>query len=143
MRHLQRKISLSRSNSTLRNGSPGICHFLAWWNTGVFACAPSGLQPAETNAAENISAGCTGPSPVFRQTREEIALVLGISNFLQRRARAEQVSIPVNVVDSRDARPEFVIAQPWRGKSGLLACIGPVPLIGGDLPGRVRSIFQN
>ena len=61
--------------------------------------------------------------------------------FLDWRAGAKQISIAVNVVDARDARPEFVVTQPGRGEGGLLARIRVIPLFGSDLSRRVGRVF--
>ena len=58
------------------------------------------------------------------------------------RARAEQISIAVDVVDAANCGPEFVVARPRRGKSCLLARVGAVPFVGRDLSRGVRRVLE-
>src|SRR5439155_15202717 len=64
-----------------------------------------------------------------------------LQRFLYRRTGAEQVSVPVNVIDPCDGRPEFVFARPRRGKSRLLTGVWPVPVFGSNLPRGVGRAF--
>ena len=50
--------------------------------------------------------------------------------------------VAVDIVDPRDARPEFVLAEPWRRPSGLGARVGAHPLVAGDARSRVRGVFE-
>ena len=56
-------------------------------------------------------------------------------------AGAEQIAIAVNVVDPGDRGPEFVLARPGRRKGGLLARVGMVPFVRGDLLARCAARF--
>ena len=64
------------------------------------------------------------------------------SIFENRRAAAEDMAVAVDIVDAGDARPEFVLAQPWRRPGGLGARIRARPLVAGDTCGRVRGVFE-
>ncbi len=48
----------------------------------------------------------------------------------------------MDIVDPRNARPEFVLAEPWRRPGGLGARIRARPLVAGDACGRVRGVFE-
>src|SRR5258708_32965387 len=61
---------------------------------------------------------------------------------LDRRARADQVTVPVRVVDAPHERPELVGAHPGRGERGLLAAIRVRPLVRGQLARRVRGVLE-
>ena len=48
----------------------------------------------------------------------------------------------MDIVDPRNARPEFVLAEPWRRPGGLGARIRARPFIASDTCGRVRGVFE-
>ena len=73
---------------------------------------------------------------------EECLTISSIKVFYQR-AGAKEISVAVNVVDTRDGRPEFMFACPWRRESCLLARVGPVPFVGRDLSRRVGRVLEH
>ena len=84
------------------------------------------VRPAEFYSDEIWLKEQRGESPLGAQAcvptnARNLRLFFRIFRVLERDAGAEQIAIAVNVVDSRYARPEFGIAQPWRGKGRLLA----------------------
>jgi hypothetical protein len=54
-----------------------------------------------------------------RETKTEVFLLNCRSVFGNRRATAEDMAVAVHIVDAGDAGPELVLAEPWRGPSGL------------------------
>src|ERR1700716_4133209 len=56
---------------------------------------------------------------------------------LDRRARADEVTIAVNIVDPPDRTPVFVSARGTCGKAALGAGIGPRPSVVGDVVHRM------
>ena len=48
----------------------------------------------------------------------------------------------MDIVDPRNARPEFVLAEPWRRPGGLGARIRARPLVAGDACSCMRGVFE-
>jgi len=48
----------------------------------------------------------------------------------------------VDVVDTGDGGPEFVLTEPWGRPSGLAARVGAGPIVGRHTGRRVRGVFQ-
>src|SRR5205085_2438679 len=66
----------------------------------------------------------------------------GFLEFFDRRARAEQISIAVDVVDPRDRWPEFVVSSPGRRKRSLLARVGVVSFFRSDLSRAMGRVLE-
>src|SRR5271169_2215437 len=62
--------------------------------------------------------------------------------FTDRRARADEVAVTIDVVDPPHRAPVFVGAGGSGGEAALAAAIGPLPRIVGDVVHRVRSVTQ-
>ena len=48
----------------------------------------------------------------------------------------------MDIVDTGNAGPEFVLAQPWCGPGGLGSRIRARPLVASHTGGRVRGVFE-
>src|SRR3954452_5457423 len=68
---------------------------------------------------------------------------LGSGVRLDRRARADQVLVAVDVVQPAHRRPELVLAHPARRIGGVLARIGPFPAVGGQHLGGVGGALEH
>src|SRR5439155_5959032 len=62
---------------------------------------------------------------------------------LNRWTTAEEIAVAVDVVDAGYRGPELVLARPWGGERGLLAGIGPVPLVGRHRPRGVGRALED
>src|SRR5262245_11159617 len=76
--------------------------------------------------------GASGPPSAFRSVRVSI----------HARARADRITVAINIVDAPDRRPELMFAQPGRGVTGLVARIGAFPFVGDQYLSGVRRIFE-
>ncbi len=55
-------------------------------------------------------------------------IYLPVCVFIHRRAGANEVAIPVDVVDASDRRPELVLARPGAGIGGLFPGVRAIPV---------------
>src|SRR5438445_8242781 len=78
----------------------------------------------------------------LRSTHPTVSSLRGLRVILDRRARAYQIAVAIDVVDSSHRAPVFIHPRDARREAALGAGVGTGPRIVGDVVHGVRRVAQ-